>query len=524
MGSHPPISARHHRSGTSLPGRWLLFALAACAALPLAAGAVSALAVDAYHDPVALRKLLKPTTDFAAPEPGEEKPGGQATSRKSFDTTKAFSNSSGNMSFAKELDFKVGNGVFKKTWVSAPSSTEASDGLGPLFNARSCQGCHLKDGRGRPPLANWPDDEAISLFLRLSIPPQTEAQKAELAAHKINVVAEPTYGTQLQNLSIQGHEAEGKMHIDYEDAPVTLAGGEVVHLRKPTYSIDHLGYGPLHPNTMLSPRVAPQMIGLGLLEAVPEEQIVAFADPDDKNGDGISGRPNRVWSDEAGGVTLGRFGWKAGAANIRQQTAGAFAGDLGISNPLAPQPAGDCTKNQPHCMGAPNGNTARYDDLEAGKTMFDLVAFYSRNLAVPPRRGAGGADMLAGKKLFYGIGCTSCHRPKLVTGPAAPDEPHLANQLIWPYTDMLLHDMGEGLADHRPEGVANGREWRTAPLWGIGLTQTVSDHDLLLHDGRARGVAEAILWHAGEAQKARDAFASLSKDERDKLIAFVNSL
>ena len=484
-----------------------------------AAGLLSMLAVaghavagDAGLDQAAIMALLAPTSDFSRPEAGEDHPGGDATSRKSTDTTNAFSNSSGNMAFEKELDFKVGDGIFKRTWVSAPSSTTSGDGLGPLFNSRSCQSCHLKDGRGHPPAANFPAEEAISMFLRLSIPPETDAQKADLAAHKINVVPEPTYGTQLQNLSIQGLDAEGKMHMEFTDVPVTLAGGDVVHLRKPSYSIDHLAYGPLHKDTMISPRLTPQMIGLGLVEAVPAAEILQYADPDDANGDGISGRPNLVWSLEKGAVTIGRFGWKAGTPSIRQQAASAFAGDIGISTSLVHAPSGDCTKRQARCIAAPNGEDAHHDNAEASDQMLDLLTFYAHNLAVPRRRNPAAPEVLAGKKLFYAIGCAGCHRPKLMTGEAPAGEDHLAHQLIWPYSDFLLHDMGPDLADGRPEGVASGREWRTAPLWGIGLTATVSGHEFMLHDGRARGVEEAILWHGGEAQKARDAYAALRQD------------
>ncbi len=472
-----------------------------------------------------IAERIRPTQDFSKPEPGEPLPGGAATSRKSVNHRNAFSHSSGNMSFRAELDFKLGNAIFKKAWVSAPASTKASDGLGPLFNARSCQRCHLKDGRGHPPAGNWPEDDAVSMFLRLSIPPRDAAERELLASRKANVIAEPTYGGQLQDLAIQGHAAEGKMHITYEETPVTLAGGEVVRLRKPSYRVETLGYGPLHPKVMLSPRVAPQMIGLGLLEAIPEAQILMAADPDDANKDGISGRPNRVWSVEHDKVMLGRFGLKAGAPTVAQQSAGAFEGDIGISNPLAPRASGDCTEKQSRCLEAPNGNTDRDGGLEAGKKFLDLVVFYARNLAVPRRRAPGDPEVLAGKRLFYDIGCTACHRPKFVTGPApGPGGKHLEGQLIWPYTDLLLHDMGEGLADNRPEGVANGREWRTAPLWGIGLTPIVNGHSNYLHDGRARNLTEAILWHGGEAQAARDAFAALPKEDRARLLAFVKSL
>ncbi len=466
---------------------------------------------------------LRPAENFTKPEAGEEFPGGAATSRKSVNNANSFSHSSGNMPFRQDLAFKVGNGIFRKLWVSAPASTTASDGLGPLYNARSCQRCHLKDGRGHPPEANYPDDSAVSMFLRLSVPPRTDEERQALAARKVNVIPEPTYGGQLQDLSIQGHDAEGRMHITYAEVSVTLAGGEVVRLRKPSYRITDLGYGPLDPKVMISPRVAPQMIGLGLLEAIPEDQILMAADPEDKDGDGISGRANKVWSSEHDKVMLGRFGWKAGAPTVRQQSAGAFEGDIGISNPLARRAAGDCTAKQTHCLKAPDGNTERDGDLEAGQLFLDMVTFYSSNLAVPRRRGHDTPEILQGKQLFYQIGCVSCHRPKFVTGPA-PGGDFLKGQLIWPYTDLLLHDMGEGLADNRPEGAANGREWRTPPLWGVGLTPIVNGHSYYLHDGRARNLTEAILWHGGEAKAVRDAFAALTKEDRDRLIEFVKSL
>jgi CxxC motif-containing protein (DUF1111 family) len=220
---------------------------------------------------------------------------------------------------------------------------------------------------------------------------------------------------------------------------------------------------------------------------------------------------------------LGRFGWKAGVPTIAQQAAEAFAGDIGLSTTMMPFPSGDCTEKEKDCLDAPNGNSPKYQNVEVGDELFDLVAFYSQNLAVPARRKPGGPEILKGKEIFYRIGCASCHKPKFMTGDV-PGQPHLSHQLIWPYTDMLLHDMGEGLADNRPEGAATGSEWRTPPLWGIGLTEIVSGHTLLLHDGRARNVTEAILWHGGEAEAARDRFAELSKVDRDALLAFVNSL
>ncbi|MEE4379875.1 MAG: di-heme oxidoredictase family protein [Candidatus Competibacteraceae bacterium] len=459
-------------------------------------------------------------SDFSCPEPGEEFPGGATTHTKKINKN-AFSHASANMSFEREIDFKVGNGFFKRLWVSAPASTQAADGLGPLYNARSCQRCHLKDGRGHPP--NGPEDNAVSMFLRVSIPPSNDAERTQLQEHKLSVIPEPNYGTQLQDFAISGHQAEGQMRINYEEIPVTLADGTVVSLRKPTYSVQSLGYGALHPETMLSPRVAPQMIGLGLLEAIPEYAILANADPDDQNQDGISGRPSQVWSLEHQRIMLGRFGWKAGAPSVNEQSQGAFAGDIGISVPLHPSGAGECTENQKDCQAAPNGNSKQYDNLEAHAEIVDLVVFYAKNLAVPRRRDHDAPDVLAGKKIFNEIGCAQCHQPRFMT-QQDPNNPEQSAQLIWPYTDLLLHDMGEGLADGRPEGVANGQEWRTAPLWGIGLTPVVNGHSYYLHDGRARGLLEAILWHGGEAQQQRDAVTRLSKPERDQLIRFVESL
>ena len=456
-------------------------------------------------------------------EPGEDRPGGEATSQGSTDTAGAFSQSSGNMGFAKELDFKIGNGLFRKLWVSAPSSTKSSDGLGPLYNARGCQSCHLKDGRGHPPRGPRVEDRSVSMFLRLSIPPETEAEARAIAEGRQSVTPEPTYGTQLQELAIQGHAGEGRMLVTYEEVPVALAGGEVVRLRRPAYRIADPGYGPLHPSTMVSPRMAPQMIGLGLLEAIPEADIVAREDPDDRDGDGISGRANRVWSAERNGPALGRFGWKAGQPTVLQQAAEAFAGDIGIGSWIAPHAFGDCTAAQPLCRKAPHGGTPQAPDEEINRKLLDLVAFYARNLAVPARRDPAAPDVLAGKRIFNAIGCASCHTPWHTTGQTSPD-PHLRGQLIWPYTDLLLHDLGDGLADGRPEGLADGREWRTAPLWGIGLTAIVNGHTFFLHDGRARNLAEAIMWHGGEAERARDAFASLPAEDRRRLIDFVNSL
>lgn len=464
-----------------------------------------------------IAKVLAPPQHFTKPQRFEDLPGGAATVRVKPNAD-AFSQPSGNIGFEEELEFKVGNGLFRKIWVSAPSSTLASDGLGPLYNARSCQRCHLKDGRGHPPGPNA--ENAVSMFLRISIPDDA-ARIADIQDY-LGTAPDPTYGTQLQDFALPGLPAEYRLQIDYEERAVTLADGTTVMLRDPTYTAADLGYGPLHPQAMLSPRVAPQMIGLGLLEAIPAADILALADPDDADGDGISGRPNVVWSDEFNRPMLGRFGLKAGAPTILQQSAGAFAGDIGISNPLYPDPFGECSTIQDACRKAPHGDgDAR--GFEIDQEGLDLVVYYSRNLAVPARRNVGDPQVLHGKQVFYDTGCASCHQPSFVTSRLS-DRPEQSFQLIWPHTDMLLHDMGPGLADNRPEAVADGTEWRTAPLWGIGLTQQVSGHTLFLHDGRARSLLEAILWHGGEAQPARDRVVNMPKPDRDALVSYLESL
>jgi CxxC motif-containing protein (DUF1111 family) len=458
------------------------------------------------------------TSDFSAAQPFEENAAGAATVRVRRDSD-AFSQPSGNITFEDELNFKVGNGLFRKVWVSSPSSTLASDGLGPLFNARSCQRCHIKDGRGHPPENS--DDNAISMFLRVSIPGGPEDGIEQIEGY-LATLPDPTYGTQLQEFAVQGHPSEYNLAISYEEEIVTLADGLEVSLRHPTYTAANLGYGPLHPDVMFSPRVAPQMIGLGLLEAIPAADILAAADPDDRDGDGISGRPNVVWSAVHDQPMLGRFGLKAGNATILEQSAGAFAGDIGISNPIVTDAAGECTDLQIKCKAAPHGDG---DDrvYEIDAEGLELVTFYSRNLGVPARRNVVDPQVLRGKEVFYNTGCTSCHTPSFVTH-RLNDQPEQSFQLIWPFTDMLLHDMGPDLADNRPEARATGNEWRTPPLWGIGLTQQVSGHSYLLHDGRARSILEAVLWHGGEAAPQRKAVTELPKAERDALIAYLESL
>ncbi|MCV3736519.1 c-type cytochrome [Rhizobium sp. TRM96647] len=470
-------------------------------------------------DRARVEAVTRPTTDFSRAEQYEAMSGGAATSTAAVNAD-SFSHFSENLTFQQEEGFKLGNALFRKVWVSSPSSTQASDGLGPLFNSRACQNCHLKDGRGHPPQAG---DDTSTTFLRLARPPANEAEQERLDALAVPNFPDPVYGGQLQDFAVPGLAAEGRMRVEWSEEPVRLAGGETVFLRRPRYSVGELAYGAMDPGTTISPRMTPPMIGLGLVEAIHEADIMALADPEDADGDGISGKAALVRDPETGRLALGRFGWKAQNATVRRQTAEAFANDIGISNPLAPASHGDCTAAQTACLVMPDGVQKRLGDTEAPDPVLDLVTFYAENLAVPARRKASFKETLAGKKLFYGTGCTACHTPKFVTRRDARDKAQ-SFQLIWPYSDFLLHDMGEGLADGQPVGLADGREWRTPPLWGIGLTETVSGHTFFLHDGRARNLTEAILWHGGEAQAARDRFSDLEAADRAALLTFLESL
>lgn len=464
---------------------------------------------------------VAPATDFTAPERFEERPAGAATVPV-IGTADAFSLPSANIGFDGELDFRVGNGLFRKLWVQSPSSTLASDGLGPLYNARACQSCHIKDGRGHAP--DGPQDDAVSIFLRVSVP-GGDVPMGIPGWHPTS--PDPVYGGQLQDFGTNGMAAEYRFDVTWTEQVVALSGGETARLRVPAYTAAAPGYGPLAERAMLSPRVAPPMIGLGLIEAIPAADILALADADDADGDGISGRPSIVPSAEFGVPMLGRFGWKAGAPTVLQQSADAFAGDMGISTPLHPAPWGDCTAAQAACRSAPHGDgDARV--TEADQQALDLVTFYARNLGVPARRDLDDPQVLQGKAVFHDTGCIACHVPKFVTarledGNAQNNEAQ-SFQLIWPYSDFLLHDMGPGLADGRPEGVADGQEWRTPPLWGIGLTAQVGGVDSYLHDGRARSLLEAVLWHGGEAQAQRDAVVTMDPADRAALIRFLESL
>ena len=418
------------------------------------------------------------------------------------DGANAFELSARNLPNDIRRTFEVGDSFFNQNWVTAPASTEARDGLGPTHNALSCSSCHSHDGRGKPP--DHPADPERGLLLRLSVPGPS------------GPVDDPRYGGQLQDRAIIGVPPEGRIVVSYEERPGQYPDGTPFSLRQPVYSIQELAYGPLHPDVMISPRVAPATIGMGLLEAIPEEDILALSDPDDADGDGISGRPNYVPDVQSGELKLGRFGWKSNQPTVEQQAAGAFLGDIGITSSLFPEE--NCPKGQDACQAAPNGGMPEVPDERLEK-----VTIYTQTLAVPAMRDYDDEQVQQGARLFVQTQCAACHTPMHQTGDTHPLEP-LRAQVIFPYTDLLLHDMGDGLADNRPDGLATGREWRTPPLWGIGLVETVNKHTMFLHDGRARNLEEAILWHEGEANESRMQFMTLTKDEREALIRFLESI
>jgi CxxC motif-containing protein (DUF1111 family) len=438
-------------------------------------------------------------------EEGEEFSGGQYLT--AFDLSEnAFGQEATGLDAQHQTDFVVGNSIFRSNWVIAPASVQSLDGLGPLMNSISCGGCHFKDGRAKPPL--YPTDKLNGLLFRLSIPGES-LHGAPLA--------EPAYGGQFQEKAIEGAIPEGEIEVYYEEITGTYADGLTYTIRRPRYEFKNFQFGDWHPGTMVSPRIAQQIPGLGLLENVEEETVLAFADENDSDGDGISGKPNYVWDESQQKVTLGRFGWKANQPSILQQTAGAFNGDMGITSYLFP--VDGLTESQRETFAEiPNGGEPEIDE-----DRLMMVVRYIQALAVPARRNWKDEEVLRGKELFNMLNCGKCHVAKMVTSSNGSISV-LNQQTIRPYTDLLLHDMGAGLADGRQDYLASGSEWRTAPLWGIGMIPTVNKHTYLLHDGRARNIEEAILWHGGEAESSVDEFKELSLSDRQSLIKFIGSL
>jgi CxxC motif-containing protein (DUF1111 family) len=419
------------------------------------------------------------------------------------------------LSHKQQQVFMMGRLHFNIRWVTV-NSLEGDWGLGPTFVADRCSACHVGGGRGSPP--HSPDQQLLSMLVRLSVP--GEGEHGEPMPH-------PNYGDQIQNRALQGQDinfifagtdpvpTEAALYLDWTEKVVAFGDGEEVRLRVPKLRIEQLNFGPLGHDTMTSLRLAPPVFGLGLLATVPETTILKVAAEQKERG--FNGRPNYVWDVVANKTTLGRFGWKANQPSIKQQIAVAAIGDMGVNSHLYYEQ--NCPPIQTICRAQMPAN-----DPELINADLNELEFWTLGLAVPARRDVDDPEVKRGEKLFEEAQCGACHLPTLKTATEFPSLPQLANQLFHAYTDLLLHDMGDELADGRPDFKAGSRDWRTPPLWELGLSKTVSGSTAMLHDGRARDASEAILWHGGEAKASRDAFMAMKIEDRGALLKFLNSL
>lgn len=423
------------------------------------------------------------------------------------DSRDAYSLPSPAMPEMRAGDFILGRTMFRQSWVIAPARDSAA-GLGPLYNRISCIACHARNGRGQAP-----DDQhgaMRAMLVRLSIPGKDVHGGPK---------PHPSYGDQLNEFDVPGVPGEGVAYLEYEEHIETLKDGTQVTLRKPSVHFKSLSYGPLGADIMVSPRTGPAVYGLGLLEAIPDETLLALQAQ--QKPAGIRGRVNMVWDAIGQQTAIGRFGAKANVASLTEQVANAFVGDLGITTPLTPHE--NCTAVQIACQQAPSGRASEHEASELSQVDFSATVFYHRMLAVPARRKLDDEQVIRGEAVFQKAHCASCHIPELRTRKDAI-LPWLADQLIRPYTDLLLHDMGEALSDGRPDYLASGSEWRTPPLWGIGLAKTANPDAGFMHDGRARTLLEAIMWHGGEAQASREAVRDMPAEDREALLRFLESL
>ena len=426
---------------------------------------------------------------------------------------KAFSEPIKVLTYKQHQKFMRGRQHFNQPWVVFPN-LGGDWGLGPTFIADRCSGCHVGGGRGTVPASD--NEQVMALLVRLSIPGTDEHGGPK---------PHPHYGDQIQNQGLMGQDKnstflgervrqEADVYVDWVEVEKSFADGETIVLRKPKLRIENLNFGPLEPDVMYSMRLAQPVFGLGLLQAVPESELKAIAER--QRAEGFNGRFNRVWDAINKKIALGRFGWKANQPSIDQQIAAAFHGDLGVTSSLIDYE--NCPPVQKDCAAQPPGNEPELIDIN-----WEELVFWTQALAVPARRNVSDPGFVRGEKLFADAKCAVCHVPEL-NARSIEALPQTEGQLVRAYTDLLLHDMGEELADNRPEFQASGRDWRTQPLWGIGLSETVSGPLALLHDGRARNVTEAIMWHGGEAEVSREAFRNMSKADRDALVKFVESI
>ncbi len=445
---------------------------------------------------ITLLTMCRKPEPFDESEVDERLSGGVQTA---FDaTSKAFSFPFSGMSSDDDNMHGLGDLAFDQTFLTAPANQNS--GLGPAFNNVSCISCHHNDGKGLPTAG----DPQSSLLMRISLEQGNDPNGDALPV--------PGYGTQLQDKSVFGKSPECRVNITYSTQSYSFPDGATYELRTPTYTLTNLHTSITAPY-VTSPRLAPPVFGLGLLEAIPEADIINNADVNDVNGDSISGKPNYVWNPELQKKMLGRFGLKANTATLIVQVAAAYNNDIGVTNRIFPKETID---GQPQMDGL-------NDDAELPDNILHAVKFYVQSLQAPARRNVNDEEVLKGKQIFYDAQCESCHKQSFRTAVNVAF-PALSNQLIRPYTDMLLHDMGPGLADGRPDFDANGNEWRTTPLWGLGLSAVVNYPAYFLHDGRARTITEAIMWHGGEALQSKNYVQQLSKADREALLKFLMSL
>lgn len=415
-------------------------------------------------------------------------------------TADAFGHAAPNLGAASLVLHDAGDAGFEEVFLPGV--------LGPVFDNESCENCHLGDGRGRPPL---PGEQFSSMLFRSSVAGVMRSGRRSNPRGAEAPSPTPGFGTQLQMRAVDGSLPEITASVTYIDSGGSFADGTSFTLQSPRYTLAGV-FAPLPVPMMFSPRVAPVVFGLGLLEAIPASLIEGNADPGDRNRDGVSGRANYMEDVVTGQRSIGRFGWKANTPTLLQQAAAAYNGDMGVTSTLFPGES--CEEYRAECAAHP---------IEVADEIVAAVAFYTQSLGVPARRSLDDRQVILGEVLFRRVGCAGCHLPSLRTGNM-PGIPEVSNQQIQPFTDLLIHDMGPALADGRPDFKASGSEWRTPPLWGIGLVQTVNGHSRFLHDGRARSLLEAVLWHGGEAERSRRRVQRFSAEERNALVKFLESL
>lgn len=485
--------------------------------------------IDNRYLSIALMLCFTSCSKVSVPDfqPAEHSPAGGMTGKGLSD--RSFVQVGRNVDRKEELLFWTGFSLFRDPWVIAPSSTKDRDGLGPLFNTRSCISCHSSGGKGPSPVQGVSKPSALVI---------------RFGSAEDGVFSDPVYGDQLQpravaitHSSIQPNLlGEAKLQLNYQEIYGEYADGTTYILRQPSYQLTDLAYGDLDKRTALSPRFSPVIYGVGLLDAISVQDLLSQEDIDDTDEDGISAKYNRVpvvpshhnTADfhglvENDAVTgpkgVGRFGHKAKHPSLHQQVAAAFRDDIGITNTSFVSES--CSTGQINCQAA--AIIVGDQSVEIPNKLLDLVTQFNQLMAVPPARNLGSFKAQQGRKLFYQLGCESCHTASYTTDATYPHD-SLANQIIWPYTDLALHDMGPGLADNVSEYDANGREWRTPPLWGIGARKNIRSENLYLHDGRAESVAAAILWHGGEAQRSQQNFIQLDQQQRNALLAFLDAI